>query len=204
MGRKRTRVVISGRRLDRVDEAEAPQSPNRTNANHRPRCQEQSGVSMENAKTEKVSFSHHKIHTDILIDASTNEVWAVLTDTDAYRQWAAFLVKVKGEISDGAKISTAFQMNPAKEKVTTIDHRITVVDGVEFFWAEKGPGGIRDNHHFKVEPTADGKTRFVQSDEIMGGLTWLMGGRLAKMYLEGYQAFNRGLKAETERRADVK
>ncbi|GAB5446142.1 SRPBCC family protein [Gymnodinialimonas sp.] len=155
---------------------------------------------MDSGRTEKLSRAHYKFYTDIIINAEPETVWAVLTDTDNYSAWAAFLVGIEGEIAEGATITAVFQTNPQKEKFTRIDHKISVVDGREFFWAEKGPGGIRDNHHFKVEPTADGKTRFIQSDEIMGGMTFLMGGRLAKMYLAGYQAFNRGLMAETERR----
>lgn len=157
---------------------------------------------MDVAKSEKLSLSHHKIHTEILIDAPADVVWATLTDTRAYGDWAAFLVGIEGEISDASRITLAFQSDPAKEKLTTIDHTITVIEGEKFFWAEKGPGGIRDNHHFKVEPTTDRKTRFIQSDEIMGGLTFLLGGRFARMYVAGYQAFNRSLKAEAERRAN--
>lgn len=155
---------------------------------------------MEKASTEKLGFSHHTIHTEIMIDASPEQVWSVLADTGNYKKWAAFLVGIKGEIVDGGRITATFQMNPEKDSFNNIEHTITVVDGKEFYWAEKGPGGIRDNHHFRVEPAADGKTRFVQSDEIMGGITWLMGGRLAKTYKEGYQAFNRGLKGEAESR----
>ena len=158
---------------------------------------------METGRTDKVGFSHHTIHTDIIIDAAPDIVWAVVTDTAGYRDWAAFLVDIEGAITDGATITAVFQTDPAKDKLTRIDHKITVLDGQEFYWAEKGPGGIRDNHHFRVEPTGDGKTRFIQSDEIMGGMTFLMGGRLAKMYLAGYQAFNRGLKAEAEKQAKV-
>lgn len=158
---------------------------------------------METGNTEKVSFSHHKIYTDITIDAAPEIVWDVLTDTANYGSWAAFLVDIDGQITDGATVTAAFQTDPKKHKLTRIDHKISVIDGKEFFWAEKGPGGIRDNHHFKVETAEDGKTRFVQSDEIMGGMTILMGGRLAKMYLDGYQAFNRGLKAEAERRSNA-
>ena len=156
--------------------------------------------SIENVKVEKVSHSHRKIYTDILIDASPDQVWSVLTDTASYKNWAAFLVDIQGEIKDGEKITVVFQINPEKEKFTTIEHTISVTDGKEFFWAEKGPGGIRDNHHFKVESADDAKTKFVQSDEIMKGMTWLMGGNLSKMYADGYQAFNRKLKAEAERR----
>lgn len=154
----------------------------------------------ENSRVEKISASHRTIHTDIIIDATPEQVWSVLTDTKSYKNWAAFLVDIHGEIEDGVKITAVFQTNPKKEKLNTIEHTISVTEGVEFYWAEKGPGGIRDNHHFKVEPTSDGRTRFVQSDEIMKGITWLMGGNLSKMYVKGYQAFNRHLKAEAERR----
>ncbi|NER15393.1 hypothetical protein GWK08_18200 [Leptobacterium flavescens] len=154
----------------------------------------------ENVKVEKLSASHRTIYTDIIIDATPEEVWSVLTDTASYRDWAVFLVDIQGEIKDKTKITVVFQINPRKTKLTTIEHTISVNEGKEFYWAEKGPGGIRDNHHFKVESTGDGKTRFIQSDEIMKGITWLAGGNLSKIYAEGYQAFNRNLKAEVERR----
>ncbi len=154
----------------------------------------------EQVKVEKISASHRTIYTDIIIDASPEQVWSVLTDTASYKDWAAFLVGIQGEIKNGEKITVDFQLDPEKEKYTSIEHTISVVAGKEFYWAEKGPGGIRDNHHFKVEPTTDGGSRFIQSDEIMKGMTWLMGGNLSKMYARGYQAFNRKLKEETERR----
>ena len=154
----------------------------------------------ETAKAEKVKASHRKIYTDILIDATNDQVWSVLADTSSYKNWATFLVDIQGEIKDGNKITAVFQVNPAKERKNTIDHTISVEEGKEFFWAEKGPGGVTDNHHFRVESTSDGKTKFVQSDELKGGITWLMGGNLTKMYLKGYTAFNRALKNEVESR----
>lgn len=154
----------------------------------------------ENLRVEKLSVSHRTIYTDILINATPEQVWSVLTDTASYKKWSAFLVDIQGEIRDGAKIITVFQTNPNKRKLTTIEHVISVYEGKEFYWAEKGPGGIKDNHHFKVEAVGAGKTRFIQSDEIMKGITWLAGGNLSKMYAEGYQAFNRNLKAEVSRR----
>lgn len=154
----------------------------------------------ETVKVEKQSASHRTIYTDIVIDATPEQVWSVVTDTASYTDWSAFLVDVQGKIKDGAKITAVFQTNPKKAKLTPIEHTISVEEGKEFFWAEKGPGGIVDNHHFKVEATADGKTKFIQSDEIRKGITWLAGGSLSKMYAKGYQAFNRNLKAEVDRR----
>lgn len=154
----------------------------------------------ENVKVEKLSTSHRTIYTDILIDATPEQVWSVLTDTASYKNWAAFLIDIQGEIKDGGKITAVFQTNPEKKKLNTIEHIIAVEEGKEFYWTEKGPGGITDNHHFKVESAENGKTRFVHSDELKGGMTWLMGGTLTKLYEKGYQTFNRNLKAEVERR----
>jgi len=68
----------------------------------------------ENDKVEKLSASHRTIYTDIIIDATPEQVWTVLTDTISYKNWAAFLVDVQGEIRDGAKITAVFQTNPEK------------------------------------------------------------------------------------------
>lgn len=154
----------------------------------------------ESVKVETLKASHRIIYTDIEIDALPEQVWSVLSDTESYKNWATFLVDIQGEIKDGNKITAVFQINPKKEKRTTIDHTISVIEGKEFYWAERGPGGISDNHYFSVESSGNGKALFIQSDELKGGLTWLMGGNLSKMYGKGYQAFNRSLKAEVERR----
>ncbi|WP_298913164.1 SRPBCC family protein [uncultured Roseobacter sp.] len=88
---------------------------------------------MENGSSEKVSFSHHRIHIDIAIDAPLEVVWSVLTDTANYDNWAAFLVGIKGEIKDRSRVTVSFQLDASKEKLTTLDHTITVVDGSEFY-----------------------------------------------------------------------
>jgi hypothetical protein len=155
---------------------------------------------METANFEKLGFAHYRIYTDILINASPAQVWQVLTDTRSYQDWAAFMVKVEGAIKDEQSIQLTFQLNPNKEKFNQITHSIHVTEGVEFYWAEKGPLGICDNHHFRIEPTANGHARFIQTDEITKGMTWLLGGKLVPLYLQGYQAFNQALKSEAEQR----
>ncbi len=159
---------------------------------------------METTYRKKLGFSRFQIHTDIVINATTDQVWDVLTDTATYADWAAFMVDLQGPIKDGATITAGFQLNPDKDKTVTIDHKIHVIEGVSFHWQEPGPGGICDNHHFRVERTGNGNTRFVQHDELSGGLTWLAGGYLSKLYLRGYQAFNHSLRDEVNRRLSAR
>ncbi len=154
----------------------------------------------ETVKVDKISLAHRAIYTDIIINGTTEQVWSVLTDTESYENWAAFLIGIKGAIKNGETITTVFRLNPEKEKLTSIEHTIAVEWGSEFYWTERGPGGIVDNHHFRVEPVSNGKSRFIQTDEIKKGITWLAGSSLSKMYAVGYQVFNRSLKAEVEHR----
>jgi hypothetical protein len=154
----------------------------------------------ETIKVEKVKLSHRKIYTDIIINAPAQQVWQVLKDTASYKNWAAFLVDIQGALKDGNKITAKFQLNPSKESFNTIDHTIQVKEGKAFYWAEKGPMGICDNHHFIVEAIDSKTARFIQTDELMKGATWILGGYLSKTYAKGYQAFNRALKKEAEHR----
>ncbi len=151
-------------------------------------------------KIEKIKSSYRKIYTDIVINAPAREVWNVLKDTSSYKEWAAFMVALEGDLKDGNKITAKFQLDPEKSKFNSIEHTISVDEGKEFYWAEKGPMGICDNHHFIVRAIDQNTSRFIQSDELTKGATWLLGGYLSKVYAKGYQAFNRCLKKEVEKR----
>ncbi|BDS10532.1 SRPBCC family protein [Aureispira anguillae] len=151
-------------------------------------------------KVEKIKLSHRKIYTDIIINSPAKQVWEVLKDTKSYKNWAVFLVDIEGELTNGNKILAKFQLNPTKEKYNRIEHTIQVEEGKGFYWSEEGPMGIYDNHHFRVEAMDNKTSRFIQSDELTRGATWLFGGYLSKIYAKGYQAFNKQLKIEAERR----
>jgi len=149
-------------------------------------------------KVEKVKASHRKIYTDTIVNASAEQVWSVIKDTKSYKNWAVFLTDIQGELKNGNKITAKFQLNPSKEKYNSIDHTIQVIDGKSFYWAEKGPMGICDNHHFIIEAIDKNTSKFIQKDELTKGATFLLGGYLSKVYAKGYQEFNQALKTEVE------
>lgn len=154
---------------------------------------------------EKVELSKNKegnrcIHTEIIIDASPEQVWGVLTDTKSYFNWARFIKNIDGEIKNKSNIAAHFVVNEKKNKVNKIEHVIFVEEGKEFSWQDKFAMGMEDHHRFIVEPTKDGKTRFIQSDLVRGGFAWLIGKSVMKFEEKNYPVFNKSLKAEVERR----
>lgn len=155
---------------------------------------------VEKVGYQKLKASHWISHTEIIIDATPEQVWQVLTDTESYPDWNEIIVKMDGEIVDQAPIDVLFKAGvDAKPKLYHHEH-LHVTDGVEFYWSDVAILGVTDRHCFRVEATEDGKTRFIQSDQALGGATWLLGKRFMKAQLDIYPIFNRSLKAEVERR----
>ena len=154
----------------------------------------------ERVETGRNAEGHRSVHTEIVIDATPEQVWTVLTDTKSYPQWAVFMEAIEGKIRDQGQITAHFRPNEKKEKVNKVTHTISVTEGKEFSWSETVMMGIKDHHRYIVEPMPNGQTRFIQSDLVKSGMSWLMGNSLIKFEKENYPKFNRSLKAEVERR----
>lgn len=152
----------------------------------------------EKVEVKRVSASHRKIYTEITINASPQHVWSVLTDFENYN-WAHSFKGLTGDIQNGGQVKAHFQ-NPKNKKMSSFNHALSYQEGVEFGWSDKFSMGMKDNHVYRVEASAEGKSRFIQIDEVKGGLTWLMGGQIISFEKEHYPKFNRTLKQEVERR----
>jgi len=154
---------------------------------------------IEKVGYKKLKSSHWVSRTEILIDATPEQVWSVLNDTKSYPDWNEIIVKMDGKIVDKGKVDVLFKAGP-KAKPRLYHNNLVVKDGVEFYWSEKQAMGIKDRHSFSVEPTDDGKTKFIQADQTKGGATWLLGKTISKRVIKVYPIFNQSLKAEVEKR----
>ena len=154
---------------------------------------------IEKVGSKKLKLSHWISHTEIIIDANPAQVWSVLTDTESYPNWNEIILKFEGKIVDKGKVDVLFKAGP-KAKPQLFHNTLFVEDGVEFYWSQVQTMGIKDRHCFRVEAMENGKTRFIQSDQALGGLTWLIGIMAANIQMDVYPMFTRALKAEVERR----
>ncbi|MGF1565414.1 MAG: hypothetical protein ACFCUH_08605 [Flavobacteriales bacterium] len=151
---------------------------------------------------EKVGFQkktgrHWISHTEIIIDALPEQVWSVLTDTASYSKWNDIILKIDGKIIDKGTVDVLFKAGP-KAKPQLFHNHLFVEEGVEFYWSQVQALGIKDRHCFRVEPLGKGQTRFIQSDQALGGMTWLLGKIAVNTQMNVYPMFNRSLKKEVE------
>uniref|UniRef100_A0A6U1SAK4 SRPBCC domain-containing protein n=1 Tax=Cyclophora tenuis TaxID=216820 RepID=A0A6U1SAK4_CYCTE len=153
---------------------------------------------------EEASLTHddgttYSISSELLIDAPPEKVWAVLTDFDKLSEWSPGMIKFEGEFRKDGPAKVTFLIGVGSHTQIFNHPLIHFDEGKMFGWSAPIPHmGMKDNHKYIVEPTDDGKTKFIQTDQFHGQGAHLIGGMLANGALSGYVAFNRALKKRVE------
>ena len=156
---------------------------------------------LEESKTIKLGFNHKRYYSHIIIDATPEQVWSVLTDFNTYPEWSFLFTNLEGDFKNGGEVEVTFMQDPDKnDKSAKYKHILTVKEGEFFSWSDPFAAGMTDLHIYKVEPYGDKQTKFIQTDDCKGGLTWLLGRQVDKFHEKYYPRYNRALKMEVEKR----
>jgi len=137
------------------------------------------------------------VTTQVQIAASPQEVWAVLSDFEAYENWNPFLTLIAGKMTVGEALRVHFT-SQAFGDMDLYPTVLIVEPGEEFRW--KGillvPGLFDGEHFFKLEPHKGG-TRLVHGESFSGLLLWAFDLNVMK---DDFNAMNQELLAEVSRR----
>lgn len=161
-------------------------------------------MSFQLLEGEKAEVTHpsedlFEIYSEVVIDASPEKVWEVLTNFDRLSEWSNTLVGLEGDFREGGQIKIRYKAGPLTQH---LEHEVKFFEeGRSFGWSDPLMMGLSDRHIFQVNPTDDGKTLFVQTDHIKGihgHLGYHIGHQLAVGMMHSYVEFNRRLKALVE------
>ena len=133
------------------------------------------------------------------IQAPAATVWQILTDTDRYQDWNAFMPRLSGRLAPGERLTLT--VRPGTRTMTFRPTVLAVEDGKLICWRGRlgMPGLFDGEHELRLEPTADGGTRFVQRESFTGLLVPMMP-RVLVDTATGFAAMNTALRARAERR----
>ena len=103
------------------------------------------------------------IHTEILIDASAERVWQVLTGFADFPDWNPLFRSAKGDLTPGSQLEIHIQPQDGKW-MTFKPTVLTAEPGGELRWIGHFlfPGIFDGEHHFILESIREGGVRFVQ------------------------------------------
>jgi hypothetical protein len=140
-----------------------------------------------------------EIKTEILIHASPEKIWTILTKFEDYPNWNPFIKSITGDIKIGNKFRA--RIEPPNAKGMTFQPKVLVFEkNKEFRWIGHllFPGLFDGEHRFELLDNGDGTTTFIQSEKFKGILVPLFQKMLDNNTLAGFHAMNQKLKALAE------
>ena len=140
------------------------------------------------------------ISTQIHINASTEKVWAILTNFEAYPQWNPFIQQLSGEPKLGKKIE-AFIVLPGSKGMTFKPTVLAFEEHKELRWIGHLliPGIFDGEHKFELQANTDGTITFLHSEKFTGVLIPFMKKMLNVDTRKGFESMNIKLKELAEK-----
>ena len=142
-----------------------------------------------------------EIKTEILIKASPEKVWSILTDFDDYPNWNPFIKSIKGEVAVG-NIITARIEPPEASGMTFKPEVLAFVPNKELRWiGHLLFAGLFDGEHsFELIDNKNGTTTFKQNEIFNGILVPLFKKSLDKNTTNGFIRMNQKIKELAEQK----
>lgn len=144
-----------------------------------------------------------QISTEILIEASPEKVWAILTNFKDYPKWNPFIKSISGIPIAGHKITA--RIEPPGSGGMTFKPRVIVFEpNKEFRWQGHllVPGLFDGMHRFLIRDNSDGTCTLIQSESFKGILIPLFKKMIENNTIQGFQLMNRKLKELAEYQTD--
>ncbi|MDO1512253.1 SRPBCC family protein [Maribacter confluentis] len=155
---------------------------------------------IEEVSIKEIDENHYSLFTSITIDATTSEVWEVLTDFENMSNWSSTLQKIDGiTMEDEQEVNIIYKVDGQDQ---VIPHKLIYSENKYYGWSDTIAvlPGVIDRHLYEVQENGKFRTKFIQSDEFRGFNPNISNIDLARFVLPQYLIFNRELKAEVERR----
>lgn len=138
------------------------------------------------------SRKRDELVTEVVLPASPERVWAVLTDGARFAEWNPFIRSMDGALVPGGRLRNV--MAPAGGREMTFTPTVLAVrPGAELRWLGRlpVPGVFDGEHYFLLTPVAGG-TRLVHGERFRGLAFWFM---KAETFRADFERMNAALAA---------
>lgn len=138
-----------------------------------------------------------EIKKEIVIQATPQKVWKILTDFENYPNWNPFITSISGDIQTGYRITV--NISPPNGSSMTFKPKVlTIIENKELSWIGSVlfKGLFDGQHKFALIDNGNGTTTFIQSEEFKGIFVWLFNPEKTK---NGFNAMNQKLKELAEK-----
>jgi hypothetical protein len=138
------------------------------------------------------------LQTEIVINASADKVWGILTDFEKFTQWNPFVVKLEGRPEVGAQLRAELKNGKG---VSVFKPKVLVAEknkAFEWLGSLPIPGIFNGHHYFRIEALGQGQVKFIHGEEFTGLLAGLIMKQIGEQTLASFIAMNKALKSRAE------
>ena len=139
------------------------------------------------------------LQTEIVINASAEKVWGILTDFEKFAEWNPFIVKVEGK----PEVNTHLRAELKNGKgVSVFKPNVLVADknkAFEWLGSLPIPGMFNGHHYFRIEALGNSQVKFMHGEEFSGLLAGLIMSQIGEQTRAGFIAMNKALKERAEK-----
>lgn len=137
------------------------------------------------------------IQTEIIINASKEKVWDVLTDFENYPNWNTFIISIEGDLKEGTRLKNKLMLNGKENNFTP--KILKVVPNEHFEWLGKAPLGIfNGQHYFKLESISSTQTKLIHGEKFSGWLRGVIMKKIGNATCDSFIQMNKNLKKVAE------
>lgn len=119
------------------------------------------------------------VEHDIMINASADEVWKVLTDFESYPDWNPYVRFIEGDADGELEIGDTITIEITQANFDSLRLQPTIARFKErrtlgWHGTLLFPGLHETDHYFEIQPQPDGRSRLHHAEEFRGWLVGLM------------------------------
>ncbi|MDX1940834.1 MAG: SRPBCC domain-containing protein [Saprospiraceae bacterium] len=139
------------------------------------------------------------IQTEIIINASAEKVWNILTDFAKYHEWNPFIRSSEGEAKVGTKLKNTMHLEGQKPQTFT-PTILEVTPNQSFRWLGSlfFKGLFDGEHYFRLEPINEHQVKFLHGENFSGILVGMVMKMIGAATQQGFLQMNEALKARAE------
>lgn len=140
----------------------------------------------------------HAIRTEIIINASKEKVWEILTNFEKYPQWNPFIIEVQGKAVAGTRLRNTMLNGESK---MVFKPKVLKVEKYHYFdWlGSLFIKGLFDGHHqFELEELKPGQIKLKHRENFSGILSGMILKKIGDDTRDNFVKMNQALKQVAE------
>jgi len=140
---------------------------------------------------------------EIIIQATPEEVWEVLTDFDRHAEWNPLIYQAKGVVEVGRRIKVSARSGSLDMKYRCLVVKVELHREFQWKWHVVLPFLIGADHIFKIEPITEKSVHFINREIFKGILVPFLTKLLFVQGKESMVAMDKALKERVEKQKNT-